>query len=73
LLLQKEEWTFQYADVPQQEGNSNCGVFVLQHIKFALFNKEFPSHRQGDMDKVRYTMILELGEQAIRWEKKGLS
>ena len=65
------DWKFEMAAIPQQEGTSDCGVFVLQHMKFSIFGEEFHKGTLDDMERIRFTMVLELAEEAIRW-KNGL-
>ena len=64
-------WKFKIATVPQQENTTDCGVFALQHMKFSIFGEEFPKCTLDDVKNIRFTMVLELAEQAIRW-KNGL-
>jgi Ulp1 family protease len=71
LLGLKKDWKLEPADVPQQKGTSDCGVFTLQNMKFSMFREKLPQCTEEDMKWVRFTMILELAEQAIRW-KEGL-
>jgi Ulp1 family protease len=64
----KKDWTFKSENVPQQEGTIDCGVFTLQNMKFSMLGQQLPQCTQEDMQSIRFTMILELSEQAIRWK-----
>jgi Ulp1 family protease len=66
----KKDFKMAVMDVPQQDNTYDCGVYTLQMMKFLAFKTEFPQWEPSHMKMVRLTMIMELGERAIRW--KGL-
>ena len=71
LLDIKKPWDFTVIKVPQQTGGNDCGVYALQMVKHLILqgDEAFPPWEHRDMKMIRSTMILELSELSIRWNK----